>query len=381
MAGAVRKILVTGAGGLIGWHAAARLHAYNCGARFKGEDAPYDLVALDRDGFNDDAKLAAALDGADAVLHFAGVNRGTDEEVAAGNPAIAQRLADAVTASGGKPVIVYANSTHADGDSLYGKSKAEAAGILGEAAPLANLVLPHIFGETARPDYNNVTATLIDRLWKGEAPQINDGAVVHLLHAGEAAQIAIGASQDASSRTIRSDARTISVADLREKLQSFHASYTANIFPDFSDPFDLALFNTYRTGGFPEQYPLAMDVRSDARGDLFETAKSRGSGQSFVSTTLPGQRRGDHFHFSLVERFLVVSGKAVIRVRKLLSDDIVEFEVSGDHPVAIDMPPLHTHHIENVGDEPVVTYFWAHRLFDPANPDTYADPVLKEPQP
>ena len=167
------------------------------------------------------------------------------------------------------------------------------------------------------------------------------------------------------------------MVELYERLLAFHALYTKNIFPCFDDPFDLALFNALRTGGFPRHYPLIMDTKSDARGTLYECSKAQGGSQSFLSTTHPGVRRGDHFHLDLVERFLVVQGEAIIRLRKVLGEEVHAFRVSGDQPVAIDMPPMHTHHIENIGEAMLVTYFWAHRLFDPTHPDTFADPVLK----
>ncbi len=373
----MRKIVVTGSGGLLGWHAAARLHAANCGAQFAGKDVPYDLVSLDRAAFNDDDLLADALDGADAVLHFAGVNRGSDEEVAAGNPAIAQRLADAVTASSrSAPHIVYANSTHAANDSVYGASKRRAGEILaGVSDHYTELVLPHIFGECALPDYNNVTATLIDRIWKDERPEINPEGRVSLLHAGAAAQLAIDAVLDGTSGRIAPDGKPMAISELYEKLREFHALYSANIFPDLSDPFDLALFNSYRTAGYPSDYPKMLKLNSDQRGTLFETAKGGHGGQSFMSTTVPGAKRGDHFHLDKVERFLVVQGDAIIRIRRVLTGEVHEFAVSGDAPAAIDMPPLHTHNIENLGDKDVLTLFWTQEMFDPAAPDTFADPV------
>ena len=372
----MRKIVVTGSGGLLGWHAAARLHAANCAARFAGKDVPHDLVPLDRAAFNDDAVLASALGGADAVLHFAGVNRGGDEAVARGNPAIAQRLADAVAASGSMPHIVYANSTHAGSDSVYGTSKRRAGEILSAATDrYTDLVLPHIFGECALPDYNNVTATLIDRIWKDEAPEINPEGRVSLLHAGAAAQIAIDAALEGTTGTIAPEGRPMAITELYAKLKGFHDLYRANIFPDLSDPFDLALFNSYRTAGYPARYPKQLKLNSDARGTLFETAKGGHGGQSFMSTTVPGARRGDHFHLDKVERFLVVQGEAVIRIRRVLTDEVHEFTVSGDAPAAIDMPPLHTHNIENLGDRDVLTLFWTQEMFDPAAPDTFADPV------
>jgi UDP-2-acetamido-2,6-beta-L-arabino-hexul-4-ose reductase len=145
------KIVITGAGGLIGWHAAARLHALNCAARFQGLPAVHDVVALDHAGFSDPAQLAAALKGAQAVLHFAGVNRGPDVEVEAGNPAIATALVAAAREVGATPHIVYANSTHAASDTPYGRSKSRAGHILAElGAGFTNMILPHIFGEGAR---------------------------------------------------------------------------------------------------------------------------------------------------------------------------------------------------------------------------------------
>lgn len=371
------KIAVTGARGLLGWHAAARLHAANCAARFRGEEPPYELVLLDHAAFEDEAQLDAAVRDTAAVLHFAGVNRGAEAEVEAANPAIAQKLADACRRTDAAPRIVYANSIHAGSDTFYGRSKRIAGEILSDAGgDYSETMLPHIFGECARPYYNNVTATLIDQIWKGEQPTINPEGRVSLLHAGAAANLAIDAALGNWSGTATPAGRDMGIVELHDRLRAFHALYSANLFPDLDDPFDLALFNSYRTGGYPGFYPKKMDPKSDARGMLFETSKALGQSQTFVSTTLPGATRGDHFHTDLVERFLVVSGRATIRIRKVLTDEVHSFAVSGDEPVAIDMPPLHTHHIVNDSGDHVVTFFWSHRLFDPANPDTFADPVL-----
>ncbi len=237
MAGGMRRVVVTGAGGLLGWHAAAHLHARNCAAGFKGEAPPFDLVALDRAAFNDDAALAAALAGADAVLHFAGVNRGTDAEVERGNVEIAGRLAAACRAAGVAPHIVYANSTHAGTDSPYGRSKRAAGDILAAVTPrFTDLVLPHIFGEGARPFYNNVTATLIQQVTRGETPTVNAGGQVRLLHAGAAVEAAIGAFLDGTTGDVRPEPRPMGVEELLARIQGFHAAYASGVFPDLSDP-------------------------------------------------------------------------------------------------------------------------------------------------
>lgn len=370
------KIAVTGAKGLLGWHAAARIHAQACAARFRGEDPEHELVQIDRETFGAAGALAKALSGVDAVLHFAGVNRGPEDEVEAANPAIARDLIAGCEAAGVTPHIVYANSTHATRDIPYGRSKRIAGELLEAFAPsYTNLILPHIFGECAKPNYNNVTATLIAQIWAGEEPTINPEGRVQLLHAGEAAQMAIDAVLEGTNGTLAPEGRDTGIVELHAKLASFHELYTGNIIPDVSDPFDLAMFNCLRTAAYPDHYPFALKVNEDHRGKLFESAKGGNASQTFLSTTHPGKTRGDHFHYNLIERFLVVKGDAVIRIRKVLSDEVHEFRVSGDTPMAIDQIPLHTHNIENVGDEEVITFFWTHRMFDPANPDTYADPV------
>jgi UDP-2-acetamido-2,6-beta-L-arabino-hexul-4-ose reductase len=372
-----QKIVVTGAGGLLGWHASVRIHAQNCAALFSDKPQPYELVRLSHADFDDTAKLDAAVTNAHAVLHFAGVNRGDDTVVEASNPDIATRLIDACQRAGNDPHIVYANSTHAKTDTPYGRSKRIAGERLDAfATNFTNLILPHIFGEAARPFYNNVTATLIHQILSGDTVTVNPDGQVHLLHAGAAVQVALDAVLNGTTGNITPQAHTMSVPDLLQKLQGFHEQYTANVYPDLSGEFDLALFNSYRAAGYPENWPRPLVLHKDARGTLFEAVKGGGGGQSFLSTTKPGITRGDHFHLDKVERFLVVQGKAVIRIRKVFCENVMEYSVSGDTPCAVDMPTLHTHSIENVGSEPLLTLFWTHELFDPKNPDTFADKVL-----
>lgn len=374
---AVKKLVVTGSEGLLGWHTASRIHARNCATRFKGMAPDFQLVGLNRTAYSDAEVLRQAVLGADAIFHFAGVNRGEDAVVERGNIDIAEQLKLACQKAGVQPHIIYANSVHARGGTAYGRAKRRSSEILSSVGgDFSDLILPHIFGECARPNYNNVTATLIDALWTGRPPTINPDGRVELLHAGAVAESALSAYFEKRTGEIALAGRPMDIGDLFNRLAGFHAEYSRDVFPDLTDAFDLALFNAYRTGGFPGYYPKSMVVREDARGELFESSKARAGCQTFLSTTRPGFTRGDHFHTSLVERFMVVSGRATIRLRKVLTSEIVEFPVNGADPVAIDMPPLHTHHIENTSASDVVTFFWSHRLFDPTNPDTYADPVL-----
>lgn len=371
------KIVVTGAGGLIGHHAAVRIHAENCAAKFRGEPEPHELVRIGHSDFQNEEALGSALANADLVLHFAGVNRASEAEVATGNPEIARRLVAVCSAVGATPHIVYANSTHSAHDSVYGNSKRIAGEIIASSGlRYSDLVLPHIFGEGARPDYNNVTATLIRRIVDGVEPEIGEGAKVELLHAGVAAQVAIDVGKNGLLGRLAPSGRPISVAELYEKLSCFNEAYSANLFPDLGEPFDLALFNSFRAVLYPDAYPKLLKLNIDPRGTLFEASRGGGGGQTFLSWSHPGITRGDHFHLDKVERFLVVQGEAIIRIRPVLGKTVKEFRVSGDTPAAIDMPTLHTHHIVNVGDQPLLTLFWTNAVFDPTAPDTYADPVL-----
>lgn len=371
------KIVVTGSSGLLGWHAAARLHAENCAAKFRKHAEPFQYVMLDHAAFDDNATLHAALTGADAVLHFAGVNRAADHVVEAANPSIAQRLVDGCKAAGALPHIVYSNSTHAVRDTPYGRSKRRAGEILAQlSGRYTDLVLPHIFGERAHPRYNNVTATFIEAVINGETPDINPDGHVSLLHAGAAARAALDAVVYNLTGELRPAARDIAVSELFEILHGFHTDYMANIYPDLRDDFTMALFNSYRVALYPNGFPRPLKLNTDARGTLFEAVKGGGGGQTFLSTTAPGVTRGGHFHLNKVERFLVVQGEAIIRIRAVLGEEIWEYRVSGANPAPVDMPTLHTHSIENVGNGPLLTLFWSHDLFDPANPDTYADEVL-----
>jgi UDP-2-acetamido-2,6-beta-L-arabino-hexul-4-ose reductase len=126
---------------------------------------------------------------------------------------------------------------------------------------------------------------------------------------------------------------------------------------------------------FPRHYPVRLELRTDSRGSLFEAVKSFGGGQVFMSTTRPGVVRGNHFHTRKIERFLVVSGEAEIKLRRLFANDIITFRVSGAEPSYVDMPTFYTHSITNTGTSELTTLFWANEIFDPADADTYMEPV------
>ena len=139
---------------------------------------------------------------------------------------------------------------------------------------------------------------------------------------------------------------------------------------------DVDLFNTLRSARFPVGAPIPLTPRIDDRGRLVEAVRSHGGpGQSFVSTTRPGITRGEHFHLRKIERFVVIGGRARISLRRLFTDEVVSFDVTGETPVAVDMPTMWVHKIINTGDGELTTLFWSNELFDPAAPDTFPELV------
>lgn len=361
------RVVVTGADGFLGWHTRVRLKALT----------DHEVIGVDIPNWGSLPELVA---GADAVLHFAGVNRASDHDVEHGNAQLARDLANAVCRAPGSPAIVYADTIQSGNGTPYGTGKAQAAEILGEAAankgaPFADVVLPNLFGEHGLPDYNSFVATFAHKVGAGERPEVQDREV-GLLHVQDAAQSFIAELDGAGHRVVRPDATTSSVASVLQILADQFAVYQHGEMPSLPSPLHVNLFNTLRAAMFPTRYPIPLVRRSDRRGSLVETVRVHGGeGQVFVSTTVPGITRGQHFHLRKVERFVVVGGQARISLRRLLTHEAVSFEVEGTSPVVVDMPTLWTHNITNTGTGELTTMFWSNELFDPQNPDTYAEEV------
>lgn len=362
------KVLLTGAGGFLGWHTRLRLHA----------QGDHDVSVVTRSTWPDLAGLVAEVD---AVIHVAGVNRGSDEEVEDGNVRLAEDVAAAVRAAGHPVRVVFANSIQDGNGTPYGTGKARAAEVLtalrADGHAVVDVRLPNIFGEHGRPRYNSFVATFVHAVASGEQPQVADRPV-ELLHAQGAAQALLDAMTAEEGR-LTPRGTEVGVQEVLDLLLEFEECYRTGEFPDLSTPFRVDLFNTYRAALFPTRYPIPLRPNTDARGTFVETVRSRGGeGQSSVSTTVPGVTRGEHYHLSKIERFVVVQGTATIALRRMFHDEVVELAVSGEAPCAVDMPVGWAHNITNTGEDVLVTQFWSHELFRPDAPDTFPHPVAQE---
>jgi UDP-2-acetamido-2,6-beta-L-arabino-hexul-4-ose reductase len=331
-------------------------------------------------------RLHEALTEVHAVLHLAGVNRAETEERLLDNVLIAKQLTDSLDQAGAHPVVVYANSIQSGSATAFGESKQAAAEHLVAwgrmaGAPIADVHLPNLFGEHGRPNYNSVVATFCHLLAHGGKPEIVEDRLLQLLHAQDAVDSMLELVDRGAAGVFQPQGVPTKVSTLMDKLEGFHSLYTEGDIPDITDRFDRALFNTYRSFCFPDHYPIYPRVRSDARGELFESVRGHGSQcHVFLSSTRPGITRGDHFHRRKVERFLVLHGRAVIALRRLFDDRVVRFEVSGEKPAIVDMPTMWTQSITNTGSDDLTTLFWADEIFDPEQPDTYREPVELEQQ-
>jgi len=363
------KVLLTGSAGFLGWHTRLRLHA----------QGGHDVAVVTRENWGDLGRLVTDVD---AVVHLAGVNRGTDDEVCDGNVALADDLAttiEAVAGRGDRPTrVVYANSVQSGNGTAYGTGKQLAAQRLESLRDLGCAVvdvrLPNVFGEHGRPRYNSFVATFVDAVASGERPEVSDRPV-ELLHAQGAAQSLIDALTT-DDEVPEPRGTLVTVQEVLSLLHEFRDSYAAGEFPDLSSQFRVQLFNCYRAALFPHHYPVPLTPHTDSRGTFVETVRSRGGeGQSSMSTTAPGVTRGEHYHLEKVERFAVVSGSATISLRRMFTDKVIAFNLNGDDPSAVDMPTGWAHNITNNGDDVLITQFWSNELFRPERPDTFPERV------
>lgn len=365
------KVAVTGAGGFLGWHARCALHTLG----------DVDVTLVDRAAWADADALDAAVRNVDAVLHLAGENRAEPAALREVNVGLVIALAEALDRTSTRPVVVFANSIQAGNGTPFGDGKQAAAQYLSAWARRAGAVcvdvrLPNLFGEHSRPHYNSVVATFCHELATGGAPVVDVDRELPLLHAQDAVDRLVDLARAAQSRSVELQTTPTTVSHLLEVLTAQHDTYRSGDIPNLRDPLHLALFNTYRSFGFPNNFPLRPPVHSDARGDLFECVRAHGGeGHVFCSRTVAGRTRGEHFHRRKVERFFVLEGRAEIALRRLFDHRVVRIAVSGSDPGFVDMPTMWAHSIRNVGAEPLITLFWANEILDAQRPDSYAEPV------
>ena len=370
-----RKVVVTGSKGFIGRHLMEALNR-RPDVEVRGFDIDSSLKVL-----------AEALIERDVVFHLAGINRPEQvEEYEEGNHLFTKKLCSILEEAGRTPVVIFSSSIQVELDNPYGKSKLRAEEALKNwskrtGAGTAIFRLKNVFGKWCRPNYNSVMATFCHNVARGFPISIsNPKKTIGLVYIDDV----ISAFLDCLDRAPYgfeyrdvSPSFVIILGELARHIEMFRDSRHSLLLPDFSDPFLKRLYATYISYLKDKDFAYQLVIRSDARGELAEFLKQGNFGQLFISRTKPGITRGNHFHHTKVEKFLVIGGDAVIRFRQINGTDLIEYRVSGRDFKVVDIPPGYTHSIENVGRGELITFFWAGEVFDPKVSDTYPLDVIK----
>ena len=375
-------VLVTGAEGFVGRNLVVALASVP------------DVRTLAVDVGSPPRLLADGLRAADIVFHLAGVNRPpVVEDFHRVNASLTEELSLRLMGLGRSPAFVLASSIQAALDNPYGRSKLAAEQVLKRYSEKtgARVVvhrLKNVFGKWGRPNYNSVTATFCHNIAHGLPIEISDPATeLELTYIDDVVEAFLGelAPEDGTGPAFRLadplPSYRATLGGLAALIQFFRDHRATLTLPDFSDPFTRALYATYLS--YLEQGDLSyvLPIRSDDRGSLAEFLKAPAFGQVFVSRTRPGVTRGNHHHQTKTEKFLVVEGNGLVRLRHVGGGAVVQFRVSGGEFRVVDIPPGYTHSIENVGAGELVTVFWACEVFDPSRPDTHPLAVLTETDP
>jgi UDP-2-acetamido-2,6-beta-L-arabino-hexul-4-ose reductase len=371
------RVLVTGSAGFVGKNLVQTL------LRRSGVEVfEYDVGMPDR-GFLE------ALGQADAVVHLAGVNRPqAAEEFETGNAGSTRQLCERLMALGRAPQILFASSIQAELDNPYGISKRRAEEALrrfSEATGARVTVYrwPNLFGKWCRPNYNSVVATFCHNIARGLPVLISDsGKEIELAYIDDVVAAIVGELENTEGAECFRFAQVqptyrVTLGALAESIRAFRESRSTLLLADFGDRFTRCLYATYLSYLPEAEFSYSLDIKRDSRGELAEFLKSPFGGQIFVSRTRPGVTRGNHFHHTKVEKFLVLEGEAVIRFRHIVTDELLTYPVTGKEFRVVDIPPGYTHSIENVGAGEMVVLFWVSEVFDPKAPDTFAAEVLR----
>ncbi len=246
-------------------------------------------------------------------------------------------------------------------------------------AIFTGMIIPNVFGPFGHPYYNSVVATFSHQIANGETPKIEVDGLLKLIYVGELVSEIIKAIQNKTNEAhfIVNHTSEAKVSELLALLQDYKSTYQdKGEIPTIANKFELNLFNTYRCYmNIPDYFPVKFTQHTDPRGSFVEVIRLGVGGQVSFSTTVPGITRGNHYHTRKIERFAVIKGKALIQLRKIGTDEVLDFYLDGEEPSYVDMPIWYTHNIKNIGDEVLYTNFWINEFYDPNDPDTYFENV------
>ena len=399
------KILITGAKGFVGKNLVANLYTIKEGKNRTRDLKIEEIFEYDIDSTQEE--LDAYCKECDFVFNLAGVNRPKDQsEFMEGNFGFASTLLDTLKKYDNKCPIMLSSSIQATligryGTSDYGKSKLAGEELFFDysketGAKVLVYRFPNLFGKWCRPNYNSAVATFCNNIANDLEITVNDRSTeLELLYIDDLVEEMLDALEgkehhcefDGVDTVLKEDGRYcaapithhVTLGEIVDLLESFKAQSTSFIMPEIPyNSFAKKLYSTYLSYLPKEKVSFPLKMNGDDRGSFTELIKSENVGQVSVNISKPGITKGEHWHNTKWEFFIVVAGHGLIQERKIGSDEVIEFEVSGDKIEAIHMLPGYTHNIINLSDtENLVTVMWANEQFDPNHPDTFFEKVVQ----
>ena len=370
------KIGITGQSGFVG------THLYNTLGIYSEE---FERVTFNKDYFLNQQQLEQFVSECDVIVHLAAMNRHNDPQVIyENNVELTQKLVLALECTQSKAHVVFSSSTQEERNNEYGKSKKAGRELLynwsqRSGGKFTGLMIPNVFGPFGHPNYNSVIATFCHQLVHNKIPTIEVDVELKLIYIGELLEVLLSEIRNAKSKAemIVPYTTTVKVSEILHLLEKYKSEYQEKgIIPEIQSIFELNLFNTFRCYmDISKHFPVSFVKHTDDRGSFVEIIRLGLGGQVSFSTTVPGITRGNHYHTRKIERFAVIKGNALIQLRRIGTDEVIDFYLEGENPSCVDIPIWYTHNIKNIGDEILYTIFWINEFYDPKDPDTYFENV------
>lgn len=384
------NILITGSKGFIGKNLISQLNNIKDG-KAKNYDIPSELTLYEFDVDTNPALLDLYTKDCDFVFHLAGVNRPENQDdFMKENFGFTSALLQSLKKNGSSAPILITSSIQAELDNPYGKSKREGEKLIfsyGEEYAVKTYVyrLPNVFGKWCRANYNSAVATFCNNIANNLEITVNDPeAKMQLVYIDDVIDSFLHklAGSTEQKRQISDSAfeqvkpvHTIQLGEIVKLLYGFKDSRHTLTVPRLDNAFEKALYSTYLSYLPVNQFCYPLKMNCDDRGSFTEIIRTSDRGQFSVNISKPHITKGNHWHHTKNEKFAVVSGRGLIQFRKIGTEEVIEYHVSGDQIAVVDIPTGYTHNIINEGETDMVTFMWCNECFDPDKPDTYFEEV------